>query len=90
MGQAGFVDIQIKKVQVNIGVQDEGDLFIIPPTLDSLKAAAKAARDVWSGVVDPLVDKMERYLPDPEERSRFSQRVQEDMRNESYHFYAPL
>ena len=49
-----------------------------------------AAIDVWSGVVDPLVDKMERYFPDPEERAKFSKRVQDDMKNESHHLYAIL
>ncbi len=28
-----------------------------------LKEAAKAAINVWSGVVGPLVDKMEKWIP---------------------------
>jgi hypothetical protein len=58
--------------------------------LESLHSASMAAVNVWSGVVDPLVDKMERYFPDPEDRAKFSKRVQDDMRNESHHFYAIL
>jgi hypothetical protein len=53
-------------------------------------AAAKAAIDVWSGVVDPLVDKMKKYYPDDEKRANFSKRIQQDMANESYHLYSPM
>jgi hypothetical protein len=55
-----------------------------------MKSAAEAAVAVFSGVVDPLVDKMERYYPDQKERANFSQKVQEDMADKSYHLYSTM
>jgi hypothetical protein len=55
-----------------------------------MEAAAEATVAVFSGVVDPLVDKMEKYYPDAKERALFSERVQKDMANKSYHLYSTM
>ena len=89
--EAGFVDVQIKKVHVKIGSWVTGCTHCIRLTIDTkLRAAAYAATDVWSGVVDPLVDKMISYYPDAEKRTQFSKRTVRDMKNRSYHLYSPM
>jgi hypothetical protein len=55
-----------------------------------LKEAAKAAINVWSGVVGPLVDKMEKWIPTEEERTEFTAAVTADMANPKYHLYSPM
>ena len=75
---AGFVDIETKQFRIDgfSGAWSE--------------ALAKDATDVWSGVVAPLVEDMERYYPDSVERLKFAERVVNDMRNKSYHLYSIL
>ena len=88
--QAGFVDIQIRKVQLKLWAEGTISPFILTDADPKMVAAAEAAVAVFSGVVDPLVDKMDRYFPDPKERAHFSQRVQEDMANKSYRLYSTM
>lgn len=78
---AGFVDIQIRLIHVKVGdwVEDP-----------RLKAAGKAAIKVWSGVVGPLVDKMEKWLETENERTGFTDAVTNDMANPGHHLYSPM
>ena len=55
-----------------------------------LKAAGKAAINVWTGVVGPLVDKMEEWIPTEDERTEFTAAVTADMANPDYHLYSPM
>jgi hypothetical protein len=55
-----------------------------------LRSAGKAAINVWSGVVGPLVDKMEKWIPTEDERTEFTEAVTADMANPAYHLYSPM
>lgn len=93
---AGFVDIQIRQIHVKVGDWVEGTIFTaLPKNINNLideklKAAGKAAINVWSGVVGPLVDKMEKWMPTEEERTAFTEAVTMDMANPAYHLYSPM
>lgn len=71
--QAGFVDIQVKKVEIKLGKWwVEGFTLSIRPNIDPrLYAAAQDAIDVLAGVVEPLVDSMKMYWEDDQERATF-------------------
>jgi hypothetical protein len=64
-----------------------GAMITVDP---KLKAAARAAINVWSGVVGPLVDKMEKWLETEDERTAFTEAVTKDMANPAYHLYSPM
>lgn len=60
-------------------------------TLDpKLKAAGKVAVNVWSGVVGPLVDKMEKWIPTEDKRNESTAAVATDMSNPDYRLYSPM
>jgi len=76
---AGFVDIQVKKIRMYIGDWGLCD--------SKLKAAGRAAAYCFSEVIAPFMESMKNYYPDVYERKEFVKRVRADIANESYHMY---
>ena len=52
--------------------------------------AGRFAVRAFGGTVEPFVQQMECFLPDPEERRKFAEKVKEEHLNPAYHLYSPL
>jgi hypothetical protein len=90
---AGFVDIQVKKIRMHIGDWGLCGLTILFHSNladPKLKAAGRAAAFCFSEVIAPFMESMKNYYPDIYERKEFVRRVRADIANESYHMYTIL
>lgn len=89
MIDAGFVDVTVKKIKIEVG--DWGpsllrlvSLLIVDPKLHKL---GRIVNDVWAGAFVALVDKLEEQFPDEVERGQFGEVVGRDLANPEYRLY---
>jgi hypothetical protein len=91
MVDAGFVDIKVKKIQIDVGNWrgGGGNLRCNPITLTGTRilGARRAALAVFTGAFGALINHMKSAYPDQEERDKFTKRVQADLENPEYKLY---
>lgn len=87
--QAGFEDIEIKKVFIDIGDWRDGKAFFLFLSEDSPSAenveGRRAAERVQGGAYESVANSMTEKYPDDAERSKFANRVRAELID--YHFY---
>jgi hypothetical protein len=91
-GDAGFVDIQVKRKVIDVGDWRNPGGFMLNPLIrggnTEQNAAARLAISVWGGAFTVLVDRLKHVYPDDEKRASFGQRVVADLKNPDYHLYS--
>lgn len=90
---AGFTDIDVVEKFIDIGGWNKGLQIIFLPAqvglmwLDKERAEiGRAAAETFGNGVPALVENLNEFIPDDEERKAFGERVVEEFKNGKYHF----
>lgn len=89
MIDAGFVDVSVKKVKIEVGDWGPSTLLAISCLIVERKVhkLGRIVIDVWAGAFEALADKLEEQFPDDEDRGEFGEAVVRDLANPAYQLY---
>ena len=90
MTDAGFTDVNVKKIKIEVGtwgagkLRDDNRLLIGDPKNHKL---GQIVFDVWAGAFVALVDKLVEQFPNEKERGEFADAMIKDLANPEFQLY---